>query len=323
MTPRTTELIDNGAGWQLALHRLGPPRSPRPGTRPVVLVPGFAMNSFILGYHPNGPSFAGFLADAGLEVWAAELRGQGDSRRNDGSKTFALEDLGLTDLGRAIEAVLERTATGADEVDLIGCSLGATFMFIQAAWWPVPHVRRLVNVGGPLRWSDAPPLAKAFAALGPVLKAIPVKGTRRLARYGLPLAKRIPRLLHLYLHPATTDLSEPAQLTRTVDDPHPSLNAQIARWIKSADLCLGERNLTQSVARLSNPLLTVVANADGIVPEDTVCSGHNVMVNARRTLLRCGTPSRPMAHADLFIGEDAPSRVFAPVADWLLSPDPA
>jgi pimeloyl-ACP methyl ester carboxylesterase len=323
MTPRTTELIDNGAGWQLALHRLGPPRPPSPGARPVVLVPGFAMNSFILGYHPNGPSFAGFLADAGLEVWAVELRGQGDSRRTDGARNFALEDLGLTDLGRCIEAVLERTQTGATEVDLVGCSLGATFMFIQAAWWPVPHVRRLVNVGGPLRWAHTPKLAKAFSALGPALKALPIKGTRRLARLGLPLAKRIPGLLHLYLHPATTDLSEPEQLTRTIDDPHPSLNAQIARWIKAADLCLGERNLTQSVARLHNPLLTVVANADGIVPEDTVCSAHNVMGEAPRQILRCGSPSRPMAHADLFIGEDAPTQVFAPVAAWLLAADPA
>lgn len=318
MTVRSTSYVSNGEGWQLALHRFAPTVRPQPGRRPVVFVPGFAMNSFILGYHPSTTAIAGHLAQQGLEVWAAELRGQGQSQRVDGARSFCLEQMGVNDLGVQIDEILARSETGAGEVDVIGCSLGATFMFMQAAWGQDPKIARMVNLGGPLRWTQTPGLVRAFSTLGPSLRMLPIRGTRRLARHGLPLASRVPGLLHIYLHPQTTDLSEPAQLARTVDDPHPRVNAQIARWIRTQDLLLGQRNLTESVARLHQPLLTVIASADGVVPEDTVASGHNAMVGAPRQLIRCGSRERPMAHADLFIGEDAPAQVFEPIAQWLL-----
>ncbi|MCA9545545.1 MAG: hypothetical protein KC613_14170, partial [Myxococcales bacterium] len=128
-------------------------------------------------------------------------------------------------------------------------------------------------------------------------------------------------LLHVYLHPAICDLSEPGQLTQTVDDPSPTVNVQIARWVAQGDLKHGQRNLTRDVARLTHPLLTVVANADGVVPEDTVCSAHNAMVRSPdRKVIHVGSASEPMAHADLFISDPAPAQVFAPIADWLARP---
>ena len=56
--------------------------------------------------------------------------------------------------------------------------------------------------------------------------------------------------------------------------------------IRRRDLLHAGRNLTTDVGQLDLPLLTVLANADGIVPEDTACSAHNVMVRAPRQIQR-------------------------------------
>ena len=308
--------VPNGDGWELVLTRYADPARLRPETRPVVMVPGFAMNSFILGYHPRGTSLADYLAGRGLEVWSADLRGQGESRDLGGGRRFSLADVGLVDLAAAVEGVCDRSQVRADAVDAIGCSLGATYVFIQAAWWPGHRIARIVNMGGPMRWVAVHPFVRGLAAAPRAWGLVPLRGTRTLARRALPLISRVPGLLHIYLHPDICDLSQAHELTRTVDDPVPTINQEIARWIRAGDYVHEGRNLTEALTGLELPLLTIVANADGIVPEATVCSAHNVMTGPRQ-ILYAGEESRPMAHADLFISDPAEARVFAPLADWL------
>lgn len=311
-----THYVDNGEGWRLALHRRHVPGRLDRARRPVVMVPGFAMNAHILGYHPRGPGIAEYLAERGFDVWCVELRGQGHSVRGATARRgFGMADLGLVDLAAAIEGV--RRHAGADRVDVIGCSLGATFMFMQAAWWPTHRLARMVNLGGPLRWTAVHPAVRALAQVPSLWKALPVKGTRRLAKAALPVIARWPALLRIYLNPEICDLSRPEQLVLTVDDPVPTINAEIARWVRRGDLLFEGRNLTDDVARLDLPLLTVVATGDGIVPEATTASGHDVMKRAPRRLIHAGDERQPMAHADLFISALAPEQVFRPVADWL------
>ncbi|MEZ4475030.1 MAG: alpha/beta fold hydrolase [bacterium] len=310
-------LVDNGAGWQLALHRIADPDRLDPARRPVVLVPGFAMNSFALRYRPGGDSLAGHLAHEGFEVWCTELRAQGASQPTRGPGTFGLADLGVHDLGVAIDAVLERTATRADRVDAVGASLGATYVFMQVAWAPDHRVARMINIGGPLRWVAVHPILKVLAQAPALWGLLAIRGTRDFARRALPLAARVPGLLHVYLHPAICDLSEPASLVQTVDDPVPRINQEIARWIRDRDLVLQGRDLTADLAGCELPLLTLVANADGIVPESTTCSAHNLLTGAPRTVVHAGDHRRPMAHADLFVSEPAEEQVFRPLVAWL------
>ncbi len=315
------EFVDNHAGWQLCLHSFADPERLDSSRRPVVLVPGFAMNSFALRYRPGGASLASFLAGRGFEVWCAELRAQGDSRPTGkvNRGIIGLNDLGVHDLGVAIEAILERTATRGTSVDGVGASLGATYLFMQAAWGQAHRLARLVNIGGPLRWVSVHPLLRLLSQAPPLWRLVGFRGTRDFARHALPLAARVPGFLHVYLHPAICDLSEPASLVQTVDDPVPRINLEIARWIRHGDLVLQGRNLTQDSAKLRLPLLTVVANADGIVPEATVCSAHNAMTSAPRQLVYAGDHRTPMAHADLFVSRPAEEQVFIPLAAWLAS----
>jgi hypothetical protein len=73
--------VDNGDGWQLSLFQTWDPARLAPGRNPVLIVPGYGMNSFIFSFHPRGLSLEGYLADAGFEVWRADLRGQAHRAR--------------------------------------------------------------------------------------------------------------------------------------------------------------------------------------------------------------------------------------------------
>ncbi len=321
MLQRTLTHIDNGVGWRLALHRVVDPERRNPDSRPVMLVPGFAMNTFILRHRPGGPSLAQYLAEAGREVWCVELRGQGDSERVGGRRQFSMVDLGLDDLQTAMDAIRERTEVDGRRIDAVGCSLGATFLFIQAAWNRAHPMGKLVNIGGPLRWTAVHPLLRILSVAGPLWSAARVRGTRKIARYGLPLALKVPRLLHLYLHPAICDLTEPATLVQTMDDPIPAINRELATWIRRGDLVYRDRNLTEDITGLGLPLLTILANADGIVPEATACSAHNVIGGPNRRVIYAGNEQVPMAHADLFMSAHAESEVFEPLRRWLDAPN--
>jgi predicted alpha/beta hydrolase len=282
-------------------------------------VPGFAMNSFILGYHPNDESIAGYLARRGFEVWCVDLRGQGVARPTGRRKAFGITDIGVVDLGAALDGIAARTESARRGFDLVGCSLGATYVFMRATWGEDDRIRRIINLGGPLRWTAVHGFVRTVAGLPLPWGALAMRGTRHLARTVLPVAARVPGFLHIYLHPAHCDLSDPATLTQVVDDPIPSVNATIARWIRAGDLVLDGRSLTADVSHLRQPLLTVVANADGIVPEATVCSAHNAMRDAPRRVVYAGNHRVPMAHADLFISNHAREQVFDPMLEWLKS----
>jgi len=318
MLEKRTFHVDQGTGWQVALHRYRDPRFLRTDADPVVFVPGFAMNSFILGYHPTGRPLTAYLAERGYEVFCLDLRGQGEARATKGHRRFGLEDVALVDLPIALDAVVERAAHGAQGgVSVVGCSLGATYMFMNAAWRPHPSVRRLVNLGGPLRWNAVHPLLSALAR-APV-GALPIRGTRRLARAALPFLAKLPGVLDLYLNPALCDLTRPEALVNTIDDPIPRINAQIARWVQARDLVIDGRNLSVDAASIRLPLLTIVANADGIVPEATVTSGDQLVGTeaALRKVIVAGDARARMAHADLFMSNVAEQYVFSPLADWL------
>lgn len=310
-------------GWILAMrrttsatHALLAGTAPR---RPVLIVPGYGMNSFIFGYHPNGRSIEAHLAWRGFEVWSVDLRGQGRSRRADGAskKRFGLEELSLVDVEAAVSEVLAHTATGANSVDVIGASLGAALMFGHAGINRDARLGSLVSFGGPLRWEKVHPLL-ALAFRSPALAgALPFRGTRTLARYALPMLAKVPSILSVYLNPRITDISRAHELVQTVEDPIPQVNREIAEWIRDRDLTLRGVNVTHAVASLTNPLLCVVAMGDGIVPPETASAPHRLTSARAKRVIEVGDASTHIAHADLFISNDAHRMVFDPVAQWL------
>jgi hypothetical protein len=148
--------------------------------------------------------------------------------------------------------------------------------------------------------------------------SIPFAFTRELAGLAFPLLLRFPSVLKLYLHPEITDVSKIRTLIQTVENPIARINAEIAQWIRDQDLVVDGKNVTEAMSRTSNPLLVVVANADGIVPRDTVMSATEASGAKVKDVLAVGSRSAPMAHADLFVSRCCHELVFEPMARWLL-----
>lgn len=315
LSAKSLHHVSNGDGWHLALRRIRP-KTLAPGRRPVVIVPGYGMNSFIFGFHPSGRSLEDYLADQGLEVWAVDLRAQGETLRRGGSLRFGLEDLAWTDLRCALSYITATTGTGLKRADILGASLGATLMYALAARG-APHMGSLVAIGGPLRWVEAHPLLRAFAQSPVAVGLLRFPDTRPFAVRALPLLLRMPRLLEVYLHPSIVDMTAMSTMLRTVETPSRHVNREIAEWIRDRDLVLRGINITRELGRVVHPLLCVVANADGIVPAATALSGYHAIGSVYKDVLRVGDDATPYAHADLFVATGAQERVFEPIARWL------
>ncbi len=307
-------------GWMLDLKRHRGAGSLDPSRRPLIMVPGYAMNTFILGFHPRGPSMVEALAADGVEVWTADLRGQGDSRRDAWRRgTFGLRQLVLEDLDRSIARVRQETAHTADGVDLVGCSLGGSMVYGWLSHHTGDHgVHSVVAIGAPLRWDAAHP-AMRLAFTSPRLAGLlPIRGTRALARAALPLLTRVPPLLSLYMNADRIDLSQADQLVRTVEDPVPFINRQIARWMKDKDLVVDGVNASEALPRAAGiRYLCVLANADGIVPPEAARSLEDIVGRDRVDTLLVGDVDHWYAHADLFIGDTCQRDVFDPMRAWL------
>jgi pimeloyl-ACP methyl ester carboxylesterase len=315
---------DNGAGWTISLKRIAPTGESRvKKSRPVLLVPGYGMNSFIFGFHPNGLSLEGYLASRGLEVWSVDLRSQGRSRPTDGSAGdhhFGLGDLAVEDLGVAIDYVLRATKTGKNELDLIGCSLGAALVFAHLALVPKAKVHSVVSFGGLVTWVKIHPLLRAAFYSPTVAGMIHVKYTRQLAELSLPLLVRhLPSVLSLYLNAESTDTSHAATMVRTVEDPNPYVNKEIAEWIGRKELVVRGVNVSRALRDMVYPFLCVVANNDGIVPKETARDPFDAIGSKDKELLAVGDAAHPIAHADLFLSRNAQELIFEKIARFLLA----
>jgi pimeloyl-ACP methyl ester carboxylesterase len=312
-------LVPNNDGWLLSLSQSFDLERLDPARRPVVIIPGFGMNSFIYSYHPNGVSLEAFLVEAGLEVWRADLRGQGGSVRRGGSDDYALEDLALTDIAAAVAAVLERTRTRASHVDVLGGSLGGTLMLGHAALRTDHLFASMVCMGSPVRWVKVHPLMRLLFASPTLVGLVPLRGTRQLAAFALPrVARYAPWLLSIYMNTDITDVSAAAQMTRTVEDPNRHVNRQLAQWIGQRDLVLDGVDVAARLPAVTNPLLCVLALGDGIVLPETAAFPFPQIGSARKRLVEVGSREVPMAHADMFVSRQAHQQVFTPIRDWLL-----
>jgi pimeloyl-ACP methyl ester carboxylesterase len=316
--------VDNRAGWTLSLKRIAPTGETRAKkSRPVLIVPGYGMNSFIFGFHPSGLSLEGYLASKGLEVWSVDLRTQGRSRPTDGTSgnyRFGLGDLAVEDLGIAIQHVLGATKTGKKELDLIGCSLGAALVFAHLALVPKAKVHSVVSFGGLVTWVKIHPLLRAAFYSPTVAGLIRVKYTRQLAEISLPLLVRhLPSVLSLYMNAASTDTSHASTMVRTVEDPNPYVNKEIAEWIGRKELVVRGVNVSRALRDMVHPFLCVVANNDGIVPKETARDAFDTIGSKDKELLAVGDAAHPIAHADLFLSHNAQELIFEKIARFLVA----
>jgi pimeloyl-ACP methyl ester carboxylesterase len=308
--------VDDAAGWKLGLKRVRPQGTPV--GRPLLIVPGYQMNSSVFGFHPNGLSLEEHLASRGIEVWSVDLRGQGRSRRTYGSDDFGLAELAVEDLGAAIAYV--RGVTRAPKVDVLGCSLGTALAFAHLACVPGARdvVGAVVAMGGVVTWAHVNRALRMVGRAPWLVGQLKMRGTRRLARAALPVITRVaPRLLSFYLNIESTDTSRPDGMVATVEDPNPVMNRQIARWMVKRELIVRGVNVSRELPKMTLPFLCVIGLQDGVVPPATSRDLYEAIGSTDKALVEVGEPHAPIAHADLFLARRAPELVFEPIAQWL------
>lgn len=310
--------VPNNDGWLLHLKQVFAPDRLRKDLRPFVVIPGYGMNSFVFGYHPDGEAMDRVFAEAGYEFWTADLRWQGDARpKKKRPAQPTLRDLAGTDLPAAIDHIIASTRTDHRTITLAGCSLGGTIAYTYLALTDDKLVSAVVGMCSPLRWVAVPTVLRLAMASPRLLRHLPVRGSATLARYALPLAGRIPFALDMYANPANISLSDAAEFSKSVSNPSPSLNAEIAQWIKDGDLRIRDVNITEAMREQTIPLLVVSANRDGIVPPATARFVRTIWGGEDIEELIVGDEKNWYSHADVFIGKNSRKDFFDPLIGWL------
>ncbi len=308
-------------GWLIHLKRTVCPAHYDADSRPLLIVPGYGMNSYIFGYHPRGTSMERCLAEGGFEVWSLDMRGQGAARRVQAEPgPVSLQSYASVDLPAAIEHVAEASGARVAGPVLIGCSLGGSIAYAHLALTPRHRVGGLITMGAPLRWTDVHPLVRAVFSSPRLAGTLRLSGTRRWVQRAVPLLQRTPWLLRPYMNATTIDMRRLPEMTATVEDPQPTVNREIAGWLRARDLTIAGVNITEAMGEVDLPLLVVLSNRDGIVPDSTALSVVDVWGGDDVQTLTVGTDQDWYAHANLFVGQEAPSAVFEPLMRWLRGP---
>ena len=310
--------VPNHDGWNLQLRQARHRTLHNSALAPIAIIPGYGMNSFLFGFHPRGTSMELCLAEAGFEVWSLNLRAQGGSRATSpDAEPPSFAAFAGVDLPAAIAFITRNSASPGHPISLIGCSLGGTIGYTYLALHPQQsRVGALVTIGSPIHWDRPPLLFKLLGVRPDLIERIKLRGSRSIVRAALPLLERMPRLAHLYLNPAHVDLHALHELARTVENPQPRLNRELSEWLAAGTLTVRGRDIAEEVRKVTMPLLVTRANRDGIVPTDSVASVRSRW-GGRADELVVGTREDWYSHADLFIGNEAPAKVFAPIAAWL------
>jgi alpha-beta hydrolase superfamily lysophospholipase len=317
MIRRSTHHAETADGWRLGLRRVVDDRRHNRDTRPVAIIPGYGMNTFILGFHPAGRPLEDYLAEAGFEVWSVSLRAQDGSESLGGNTDYGMIDVSVTDMSAALDAIIAGTKGQSDRVDVIGCSLGGSIVFAHFALVPGARLGSVIALGAPLRWVAIHPLLELAFWSPLVARHLRLKGTRKLASAVLPALRHVPWLLTAYIHPDHIAMDRADEIVKVIEDPNPVLNEEIAYWIKNKDLVLDGVNVTEGMRCFANPLLVLTGNADGIVPRATARFPLAWVASEETEYIEVGDEKRKFAHADLYISRHSHELVFAPIASWL------
>lgn len=303
-------------GWQIAVARRtprGPPRTP-----PVLLCHGLAVNRANLDFGIDRYSVSLFLAQAGFDCFALELRGHGASRRTrkDAPRRWSFDTYLQQDIPAALDEI--RAATGSAKVLWVGHSQGALLGLAAAVAYP-QRVSAVVAMAPPTHYS-------AQAELRRVLRfAFLATGRHRwLLRAASPIAGYLHfPFVQFALNTRNVDPRISRQLMASVvEDISPGVLAQFLKWART-DVFVSEDGSVDyrgGLASARQPALFIAGARDLLAPPAAVRAGYELW-GGEKELWIAGREARLSAdygHSDLIFGLRAQEEIFPLVRDWLI-----
>ncbi len=310
-------------GWSLALRRFSP-EGPVRG-RPILLVPGLASGDVSLALEP-GHGLAYWLVAHGREVWTVSLRGAGDSDRAAPAAgrpaTYGFDTLWRQDFRSALEAV--RAHTRAEEVDVVGYSLGALLLYAYLSE-DGEGVGAAVTLAGPTRMDLSEPWLRALSVVGE--RIIP-RGF--ILDMGFTAALTAPVQAYLRGNPVEWVALDARNTPRerwgrfagsVFGELSGALVEDLLRMVRtgrftSAD---GQRDYRAGLGRVRVPVLVMAGEGDRIAPVPAVRDGY-LALGGPKVWRLLGTREGlgvDYGHVDLLLGERAPYEVWAPLLEFL------
>lgn len=309
---------DTADGWRLALARRRP-RAPPRGT-PVLLCHGLAANRGAMDFGLVRWSLSAFLAAAGFDCFALDLRGHGASRplRRGVARDWSFDAYLREDVPAALEAVCR--ATGAPRVLWIGHSQGALLGLAACALYP-DRLAGVVALAGPTHFRAQ---RRLFSAERLALRVL-ARVDRVLARCLAPFSG--------FWHPPISEVAINGRnvagpvfrrvLANVVENMPAGVLRQFGDWVEhdrfaAADGSVDYRAL---LARCRQPALFVAASGDKLAPPAVVRAGCALWGGEKEYLEigRAAGHACDYGHSDLLFGIHAPEDVFRPVRDWLVA----
>ena len=303
-------------GWEIALARRKPRAAPR--LPPVLLCHGLAANRANLDFGIDRYSVSLFLATAGFDCFALELRGHGASRRvdKDAPRRWSFDTYLQKDIPAALDEM--RKATGQEQVLWVGHSQGALLGLAAAFAFP-DRIKAVVAMAPPTHFAAQKQLRRllrfSFLATG---------RHRWLVRAAAPLAGYLhPPFAQFALNTRNVDPRLSRQLlANVVEDISPGVLAQFLKWART-DVFVSEDGTVDyrgGLASARAPALFIAGALDLLAPPEAVSKGHALWGGEKELWIagRAAGLSADYGHSDLIFGLRAQEEIFPRIRDWLL-----
>jgi pimeloyl-ACP methyl ester carboxylesterase len=307
---------ETGDGWKIALAR----RTPRGAARlpPVLLCHGLSANRGNLDFGLERYSLSLYLAEAGFDCFALDLRGHGGSMRarRDAPHLWTFDTYLAQDIPAALDEIAK--ATGSPSMLWVGHSQGALLGLLAAALHP-DRIAGVVAMAPPTHWAAQQELKRLlrFVPPGPGRNRILARAFAPLAGYFHPSAAQ---------YPLNTRNVEPRVLrlvmANVIENVSAGVQAQFFRWARTDrfDSSDGKIDYRLALATAKAPALFIAGSRDLLAPPASVRAGHDLW-GGEKELWVAGTAESKLSadygHSDLIFGRRAPEEIFSRVRDWL------
>ncbi|MCS6798683.1 MAG: alpha/beta hydrolase [Myxococcota bacterium] len=299
-------------------------RLPQPGAQApaVLLVHGFGQNRYT--WHTDRRSFSAHLAACGFDVFVADLRGHGRSRRLGARRPRVMDEYILEDVPALAHAAL--ALAGQERIFLVGHSMGGLIAYGAAAGPLRDRVRGIVSLGSPYRFGLGSRTlvllrtllgALRHSSLGDGRLPLPLRHVGRLLRRQRRLwdSPLVPMPIRAWAPGSVEPEVLEHYLARAFDRTSLAVAYDILRYGQQAALgSEASAGHARAFEALDVPLLVIAGSLDRLAPPPSVRPAHDRSRSSDKAYRVF-----PHGHVDLVLGRRAPATVWATIRTWLLA----